>query len=214
MLTILGVILKTKNPCGDLPLHLACYGGQTPPFVVRALLQAYPEGAHVRNDGGFTPLQLARVNYRTDHPFREEVLEFLEVYTNGNANTPEEQEEDLISLSQYDDAKPIVSYQTSATCVICLENEADHVVIPCGHQCLCGDCAKKVLAVGRSGNSNSNNNNGNDHHETTITKQRFCPVGRCKIAAIVKVSAPPACVEASAPPLCVEASAPPLCASE
>mmetsp|Transcript_22955 Transcript_22955/g.50014 ORF Transcript_22955/g.50014 Transcript_22955/m.50014 type:complete len:240 (+) Transcript_22955:729-1448(+) len=199
------------NPCGDLPLHLACYGGQTPPAVVRALIVAYPGGVHHKNDMGFTPIQLARVNYRRDHPFREEVLEFLEVYSridNNNSyssnnsdavrvdSNPASEQEDRNSNNDDDNPQLIAAgkvaakllqphntYQTSRICVICLENEADHVVISCGHQCLCGSCAKKVLAGGKYDSNNSSNNNKN-----TSSTQRYCPVGRCKIGAIVKVS--------------------------
>lgn len=204
---------RKENPCGDLPLHLACYSGQTPPAVVRALIVANPGGVHRKNDMGFTPIQLARVNYRGDHPFREEVLEFLEVYSridnnnsdsNNNSNdvrvdsNPTSEQEDRNSNDDDDNPQLIASgevaaellqpqntYQTSRICVICLENEADHVVIPCGHQCLCGSCAKKVLAGGKY-DSNSNNGGTNDSDGST---QRYCPVGRCKIRAIVKVSA-------------------------
>jgi len=30
---------------------------------------------------------------------------------------------------------------SSATCVICLDNEVNHIVIPCGHCCLCEGCS-------------------------------------------------------------------------
>jgi len=29
-------------------------------------------------------------------------------------------------------------------CVICIANDRTHVVVPCGHMCLCGDCASLV----------------------------------------------------------------------
>jgi hypothetical protein len=62
-------------------------------------------------------------------------------------------------------AAPLNTYVTSTVCVVCLERTADHVVIPCGHLCLCGDCAQKVVA----------------------SKSVCCPVGRCAIHSIVKV---------------------------
>ena len=69
---------RQPNPLGDLPLHLACYGGQAPPSVIRALILAYPAAADTRNKEGFTPVELARVNYRRDGPHRAQVLELLE----------------------------------------------------------------------------------------------------------------------------------------
>jgi hypothetical protein len=29
-------------------------------------------------------------------------------------------------------------------CVLCLDAEKDHIIIPCGHQCLCGECAERL----------------------------------------------------------------------
>lgn len=181
--------VRQENPCGDMPLHLACYSGQAPPVVIRALILAYPPALAHKNHFGFVPLQLARVNYRTGHPFREEVLEFLEVYTSihSTSNVEEQNEastnQDIPEILQVSSSnlQPDNTYQTSSLCVICLENEADHVVIPCGHQCLCGDCAKKVLI----GTKQKNNN-----HASSKPQHKCCPVGRCEIRAIVKVSAP------------------------
>jgi hypothetical protein len=79
--------VRTQNPCGDYPLHLACYGGHTPPIVLRALLAAFPEAIHRTNNLGYLPQDLARSNYREGHPFRDEVLEYLEAYSNNNTTT-------------------------------------------------------------------------------------------------------------------------------
>ena len=68
---------STRNPCGDLALHLACYGGQAPPYVVRALLDAHPASATAVNRAGRCPLELATLNYRPGHPHRAEVLALL-----------------------------------------------------------------------------------------------------------------------------------------
>jgi hypothetical protein len=35
-------------------------------------------------------------------------------------------------------------------CVLCLEAPKDHIIIPCGHQCVCGPCAEKLKRVKRS----------------------------------------------------------------
>jgi hypothetical protein len=180
--------VHTKNPCGDYPLHLACYGGHAPPIVIRALLAAFPSAIHQKNGLGYKPLELARSNYREGHPFREEVLEYLEAYSNSNSN--EDPNEDEVNRNDSNErnadgttttttttttkSRPENTYYvTSTVCVVCLENKADHVVLPCGHLCLCGECAQKVM-IGRSKNSN-------------IDRNRNCPVGRCAFTSIVQV---------------------------
>ena len=32
-------------------------------------------------------------------------------------------------------------------CVLCLDAPKDHIIIPCGHQCVCGACAEKLKRV-------------------------------------------------------------------
>ena len=51
------------------------------------------------------------------------------------------------------------------TCVICLENPADRVLIPCGHGGYCGPCTKKIWESG----------------------VKLCPVCRCDLVAVVRV---------------------------
>lgn len=38
-------------------------------------------------------------------------------------------------------------YQTTddTDCIICMENEYDVVMVPCGHYCMCNECANKIL---------------------------------------------------------------------
>jgi hypothetical protein len=208
--------VKQQNPCGDYPLHLACYTGQTPPNIIRALIIAYPAALRQKNKVGFTPLQLAKRNYRIDHPYRNDVVEFLEAYLVSNVlqefeefeeeqqlleHTENAEEEDnqiriasmMMSPSSQDILLPdnAMYYQTSILCVICLENIADHVVLPCGHLCLCGSCSKKVLSTTTVTSASSNivsidNNNNNNNRN----KKYYCPVGRCEIQKIMKVNGP------------------------
>ena len=174
--------VRTQNPSGDYPLHLACYGGQTPPMIIRALLAAFPEAIHRTNDLGYQPLALARSNYREGHPFREEVLEYLEAYSTNTTNSNEHDSriegnnntEEITSTSRTTSLPDNTYYVTSRICVVCLENKADHAVIPCGHLCLCGDCAQKVMIGRTSHNANANTS-------------RYCPVGRCAFTSIVQV---------------------------
>jgi hypothetical protein len=37
-----------------------------------------------------------------------------------------------------------------ALCVLCLDAPKDHIIIPCGHQCVCGPCAEKLKRVKRN----------------------------------------------------------------
>jgi hypothetical protein len=34
-------------------------------------------------------------------------------------------------------------------CVLCLDAPKDHIITPCGHQCVCGACAEKLKGVKR-----------------------------------------------------------------
>jgi len=49
-------------------------------------------------------------------------------------------------------------------CVVCLEQPVSHVFVPCGHPCLCSNCAVKISWCGKR-----------------------CPVARCKIGSVMKI---------------------------
>mmetsp|Transcript_36583 Transcript_36583/g.109926 ORF Transcript_36583/g.109926 Transcript_36583/m.109926 type:complete len:227 (-) Transcript_36583:631-1311(-) len=149
---------RTPNSFGDLPLHYACYAGSAPPSIIRALLVAYTDGAGVRNNGGFLPLAVAEVNYQGNSPHRAEVLEMLRVATKLATFRAE------ADLSTSACVTNIV-YRTSATCVVCLDEDATEVVVPCGHLCLCKGCAELVK------------------------ERRVCPMGRCFVGDIVTCTA-------------------------
>lgn len=63
------------------------------------------------------------------------------------------------------DGNRAVSGGGVGACVICLDNKATHVLIPCGHLALCNDCAKNRLS---------------DLHN-------ICPLGRCVFQDAIKV---------------------------
>ena len=50
-------------------------------------------------------------------------------------------------------------------CVLCLDAPKDHIITPCGHQCVCGACAEMLKRV----------------------KSPTCPICREPIAATFKV---------------------------
>lgn len=58
---------------------------------------------------------------------------------------------------------PEQTFQTSTTCIVCLDSKANHVVVPCGHVCLCQPCSVKVRRTG------------------------LCPVGRCVVGNVLKL---------------------------
>jgi len=158
---------RTTNPLGDLPLHYAAYSGRAPPFAIRALMLAYPDGAAVRNKAGFRPLELAEVNYRRESPYREEVLAVLRGATDVAEARNRARAEGALADADADAVEggvPREVYRTSADCVVCLDAPATEVVSPCGHLCLCTGCAPQVR------------------------KKRICPVGRCYVASIVSMS--------------------------
>lgn len=184
--------VRTKNPCGDYPLHLACYGGKAPPIIIRALIAAYPDALYIRNDLGFKPFQLAQSNYREGHPFREEVLEYLEAYSVDDGNEhrdgtdtnqdivgyTKQNQQRILSIENGGETMPEITFMTSTVCVVCLERKADHVVVPCGHLCLCMGCAEKVIGttIGKDGT-----------YEKSRSAQRLCPVCRIAFTSIAKV---------------------------
>ena len=34
---------------------------------------------------------------------------------------------------------------TETLCAVCFDARKDHIIVPCGHQCLCGACAKMLV---------------------------------------------------------------------
>ena len=36
----------------------------------------------------------------------------------------------------------------AGSCIVCMDAPATHAIMPCGHLCLCNDCAKKLLDAG------------------------------------------------------------------
>jgi len=72
---------------GDLPLHLACYDGQAPPDIIRALIDAYPDSVRKENSLGRDPMELAAKNYRIGGAYRAEVLELLRWHRPGSSSS-------------------------------------------------------------------------------------------------------------------------------
>ncbi|EOD04953.1 hypothetical protein EMIHUDRAFT_220386, partial [Emiliania huxleyi CCMP1516] len=61
----------------------------------------------------------------------------------------EEQPVAALSLADanFDTGRAAVPESTlggETTCIVCFTRPKDHVAIPCGHQCACGDCSAKM----------------------------------------------------------------------
>jgi hypothetical protein len=163
----------TSNPYGDHPLHLACYEGQAPPYIIRALISAYPDAVRLENKMGRDPLELASINYRVGGPHRSELLALLRWHRPGssppqnNENDNFDNEESSTFPSYADmfvEQPPLQMYNTSNKCVICLECPASIAMVPCGHVCLCVQCLQpKVMSKG------------------------ICPIDRCEVVGLYKV---------------------------
>jgi hypothetical protein len=179
-LTIIESILKFSLEGGDLPIHLACYTGNAPPDILRALLDAYPDSLRMPNKMGRDPLELASINYHLDHPHRAEVLFLLRWYCPGrsSSNTFDENGDDsiqhdttlidgetLLPADIFSQSPPEQLYMTSTVCVACMEKPSNIAILPCGHICLCRECvcSTRVLRCGK------------------------CPVGRCEVIGLYRL---------------------------
>lgn len=164
-----GAEARTFNPCGDLPLHLACYTGQAPPELIRALIDAYPGSVRRGNKMGRDPLELAARNYRLGSPHRTEVLALLRWHGPGNspASSPDTDTDTLNNIESlpgiFCQDPPNKMYLASDLCVVCMEELATVAMIPCGHICLCMTCVR------------------------TATRKGRCPVDRCEITGLYQL---------------------------
>ena len=70
---------KIADRGGNYPIHLAAYNdyGHAPPSIIHELIKACPQALVEKNKAGYTPLQLARLNYRHDDPNRAPTLDML-----------------------------------------------------------------------------------------------------------------------------------------
>ncbi|KAL7535045.1 hypothetical protein ACHAXR_007867 [Thalassiosira sp. AJA248-18] len=157
---------RTFNPYGDLPLHLACYDGQAPPELIRALIDAYPDSVRKENNLGRDPLELAAKNYRFDHPYRAEVLALLRWHRPEDSPPATAASDGPISEPLpgiFSKTPPDRMFSASDQCVVCMEEKACVAMIPCGHICLCMKCVRTTLKQGR------------------------CPVDRCEVQGLYQL---------------------------
>lgn len=56
-------------------------------------------------------------------------------------------------------------------CCVCMDANASHVFIPCGHAAVCGGCSEQWKAKLLNGK----------------VRRRLCPIGRCKVKGVIKL---------------------------
>eukprot|EP01084_Bolivina_argentea_P229804 387776_1 len=68
-------------------------------------------------------------------------------------------------------------------CVICFDNAKTHALVPCGHKCVCQECAEKLQ---QNLNSNHNQTKSNNQQNEDQNESK-CPICRCNIKSILRV---------------------------
>ena len=82
-------------------------------------------------------------------------------------------------------------------CIVCWEKEADHALIPCGHMCLCIDCATTTTTTNTGGRrrSNGNRRDYNPPHQrdaghgsnNSNSKNGKCPICNKRFMDCIKI---------------------------
>ena len=54
------------------------------------------------------------------------------------------------SAEEEDKKKGAAAADASDECVICMDQWKSHIIIPCGHQCVCETCADRITAEGET----------------------------------------------------------------
>ena len=141
---------------------MACYDGQAPPVVIRALIDSYPDSVRKENKMGRDPLELAAMNYRRQSPYRAEVMALLRFHRpEGSPSSGPRIESSHTALFSHN--PPERMFSAAAECVVCMEKSSSVAVIPCGHICLCTLCVRTITTTGR------------------------CPVDRCEVQGLYQL---------------------------
>jgi len=64
--------------------------------------------------------------------------------------------------------------ESSNECVVCCEEKADHIILPCGHMCLCETCKEEFKPAKKRGSG-------------SVDATTTCPKCRAEIEKIQKV---------------------------
>jgi hypothetical protein len=142
--------LVACSASGKTPLHIACEK-TTSLSIIELLHEKNPAACDITDCEGRTPYDLAINNTKPWHfRYRRRIRNLLHSlskptsieYNTINISASSEDEESGCTTSN--------NYAMGA-CVLCWDAEADHVLIPCGHICLCTRCCEVNLpALNRS----------------------------------------------------------------
>jgi len=150
--------IKERENDGSLPLHLACKQVTTSKEVLYYLIRNYPAGLEMKNNAGNTPLDIAasdqaKITVRTlalleqgfsvgeNHDKMKK--DFLERQTSEDYSC-----DSTVDISEKKGSQTFIENKMrkirseTKKCVVCMEKDASHVMIPCGHVCLCRHCAR------------------------------------------------------------------------
>ena len=134
------------------PLHLACTA-RAPVSIITMLYNADPEAARTACDAaGRTALQVAKTHWLLWHPkWRWKVASVLKgsnenniaatewvepVIEIGNPSEEESSQKEIRRVAAGEECM-----KEDDLCVFCWDEQADHVLVPCGHMCLCKKCS-------------------------------------------------------------------------
>ena len=158
--------MNTTDKRGDTPLLAAAEAGCE--RVVDLLLRTEGIQANKSDVQGFSPLYMAAV--RGHVGVVERLLQHGDINVNKATKfgiTPlriaaMERHHELVNILKERLRRRTIRRGENATCIVCLDRRPSVVLVPCGHQNLCGRCARKWNK-----------------------EQRRCPVDRTKISEIL-----------------------------
>ena len=141
VLVQLGADKDAMSASGRRPLHWAAGNGHAE--VVQALVQL---GAHTeaKNAAGATALQVefaAATKAAAERQKMEHELAAITLRVQSDVLRLQQVQAQLGSSSVVPPAAP---QDEEKLCVLCLDAPKDHIIIPCGHQCVCRACAEKL----------------------------------------------------------------------
>jgi len=160
---------KKKTKDGLLPIHIACEKGASLE-IVTFMHQVNPNGVKTRDNNGRLPIHSACLYRAATLP----VIRFLcSIYLEGVSTKDKSSQLPLDVASVSGASQDVIDYlgrskdnnpaEEGKLCVICFDGEKTHAFIPCGHFCVCENCAERLK------------DNGD------------CPVCRAKIVQVNKI---------------------------
>jgi len=160
------------------PLHLAC-DGRAPTTMIAMLFNADPEAARTVQDAhGRTAIQVAKRHSFLYHPKWRWRVGCIFQRLNENDDAADEWVDPIIDIGPPSE-EPNEEDRTCEPardecnedddlCVLCWNDQADHVLVPCGHMCLCRKCSMSGILRGAA-------------------LRGTCPVCKCRVDQAIRV---------------------------